>query len=65
MPIRLMCCRVENLRLRDRAGLTVQSGIPLSTLVAQQLTKTLAKYLIFGRGDLGRTPVTGNRRRSR
>jgi hypothetical protein len=41
------------------AGLTVQSGIPLSTLVAQQAYQNPGEVPIFGRGDLGRTPVTG------
>jgi len=41
------------------AGLTVQSGIPLSTLVAQQAYQNQGEVPIFGRGDLGRTPVTG------
>jgi hypothetical protein len=40
-------------------GLTVQSGIPLSTLVAQQAYQNPGEVPIFGRGDLGRTPVTG------
>src|SRR5712691_372670 len=40
-------------------GLTVQSGIPLSTLVAQQAYQNPGEVPIFGRGNLGRTPVTG------
>jgi hypothetical protein len=40
-------------------GLTVQSGIPLTTLVAQQAYANQGEVPIFGRGDLGRSPVTG------
>jgi hypothetical protein len=40
-------------------GLTVQSGIPLTTLVAQQAYQNPGEVPIFGRGDLGRSPVTG------
>jgi hypothetical protein len=40
-------------------GVTVQSGIPLSTLVAQQAYQNQGEVPIFGRGNLGRTPVTG------
>jgi hypothetical protein len=40
-------------------GLTVQSGIPLTTLVAQQAYQNAGEVPIFGRGDLGRSPVTG------
>jgi hypothetical protein len=40
-------------------GLTVQSGIPLTTLVAQQAYQNQGEVPIFGRGDLGRSPVTG------
>ncbi|MFI5096715.1 MAG: TonB-dependent receptor domain-containing protein [Candidatus Acidiferrales bacterium] len=40
-------------------GLKVQSGIPLTTLVAQQAYQNPGEVPIFGRGDLGRTPVTG------
>jgi hypothetical protein len=41
-------------------GLTVQSGIPLTTLVAQQAYQNQGEVPIFGRGNLGRSPVTGN-----
>lgn len=40
-------------------GVTVQSGIPLTTLVAQQAYQNQGEVPIFGRGDLGRSPVTG------
>jgi len=41
------------------AGVTVQSGIPLTTLVAQQAYQNQGEVPFFGRGDLGRSPVTG------
>jgi hypothetical protein len=41
------------------AGVNVQSGIPLSTLVAQQAYQNAGEVPFFGRGDLGRSPVTG------
>jgi outer membrane receptor for ferrienterochelin and colicin len=41
------------------SGLTVQSGVPLTTLVAQQAYQNAGEVPFFGRGDLGRTPVTG------
>lgn len=41
------------------SGLTVQSGVPLTTLVAQQAYQNPGEVPIFGRGDLGRAPVTG------
>jgi len=40
-------------------GVTVQSGVPLTTLVAQQAYQNPGEVPIFGRGDLGRSPVTG------
>jgi hypothetical protein len=40
-------------------GVTIQSGIPLTTLVAQQAYQNQGEVPIFGRGDLGRSPVTG------
>jgi Carboxypeptidase regulatory-like domain/TonB-dependent Receptor Plug Domain len=40
-------------------GVTVQSGVPLTTLVAQQGYQNPGEVPIFGRGDLGRSPVTG------
>jgi hypothetical protein len=41
------------------SGLTVQSGVPLTTLIAQQAYQNAGEVPIFGRGDLGRSPVTG------
>jgi hypothetical protein len=41
-------------------GVSVQSGIPLTTLVAQQAYQNFGEVPIFGRGDLGRSPVTGS-----
>ncbi|MGO9641643.1 MAG: carboxypeptidase regulatory-like domain-containing protein [Candidatus Acidiferrales bacterium] len=40
-------------------GLTVQSGVPLTTLAAQQLYVNAGEVPINGRGDLGRSPITG------
>jgi len=40
-------------------GVRVQSGVPLSTLVAQQAYQNAGEVPFFGRGDLGRSPVTG------
>src|SRR5216684_982318 len=40
-------------------GVRVQSGVPLTTLVAQQAYQNPGEVPIFGRGDLGRSPVTG------
>src|SRR5260370_16769522 len=42
------------------AGVNVQSGIPLTTLVAQQAYQNAGEVPFFGRGDLGRSPVTGS-----
>lgn len=41
-------------------GVSVLSGNPLSTLVAQQAYVQPGEVPIFGRGDLGRSPVTGS-----
>ena len=41
-------------------GVTVRSGNPLSTLVAQQAYQNAGEVPILGRGDLGRSPVTGS-----
>jgi hypothetical protein len=41
------------------SGLTVQSGVPLTTLIAQQAYQNPGEVPFFGRGDLGRSPVTG------
>ena len=40
-------------------GVRVQSGVPLTTLVAQQAYQNPGEVPLFGRGDLGRAPVTG------
>ena len=40
-------------------GVRVQSGVPLTTLVAQQAYQNAGEVPLFGRGDLGRAPVTG------
>jgi hypothetical protein len=40
-------------------GVRVQSGVPLSTLAAQQAYVNTGEVPLFGRGDLGRAPVTG------
>jgi carboxypeptidase family protein len=41
------------------AALNVESGIPLTTLAAQQAYGNPGEVPIFGRGDLGRSPTTG------
>jgi hypothetical protein len=41
------------------SGVRVQSGVPLTTLVAQQAYQNQGEVPINGRGDLGRAPVTG------
>jgi hypothetical protein len=41
------------------AGVRVQSGVPLTTLVAQQAYQNAGEVPINGRGDLGRAPVVG------
>lgn len=41
-------------------GVTIQSGVPLTTLVAQQAYQNPGEVPLFGRGDLGRAPVTGS-----
>jgi hypothetical protein len=41
------------------AGLRIQSGVPLTTLAAQQAYQNPGEVPIFGRGDLGRAPVVG------
>jgi len=40
-------------------GVKIQSGLPLTTLVAQQPYVNTGEVPLFGRGDLGRGPVTG------
>jgi Carboxypeptidase regulatory-like domain len=40
-------------------GVRIQSGLPLTTLVAQQPYVNTGEVPINGRGDLGRGPVTG------
>jgi hypothetical protein len=41
------------------ANLAVESGIPWTTLAAQQTYGNPGEVPLFGRGDLGRSPVTG------
>ena len=41
-------------------GVSVLSGNPLTTLVAQQAYVQPGEVPVFGRGDLGRSPVTGS-----
>jgi hypothetical protein len=41
------------------AGLNVLSGIPLTTLYAQQIYGNAGEVPVNGRGDLGRSPVIG------
>jgi hypothetical protein len=41
------------------AGLTVLSGNPLTALYAQQAYQNPGEVPLFGRGNLGRSPVTG------
>jgi hypothetical protein len=40
-------------------GVKIQSGLPLTTLAAQQVYVNTGEVPLFGRGDLGRGPVTG------
>jgi Carboxypeptidase regulatory-like domain len=40
-------------------AVTVQSGLPLTTLAAQEIYGNQGEVPLFGRGDLGRSPVTG------
>ena len=41
-------------------GVKIQSGVPLTTLAAQQAYQNQGEVPVFGRGDLGRAPVTGS-----
>jgi hypothetical protein len=41
------------------ANLVVESGIPLTTLAAQQTYGNAGEVPLYGRGDLGRSPTTG------
>jgi len=41
------------------AGLNIESGVPFSTLVAQEIYGNAGEVPLYGRGDLGRGPVTG------
>jgi Carboxypeptidase regulatory-like domain/TonB dependent receptor-like, beta-barrel len=41
-------------------GVKVSSGVPLTTLVAQQAYQNPGEVPLFGRGDLGNAPVTGS-----
>jgi hypothetical protein len=40
-------------------GVKIQTGLPLTTIVAQQPYVNTGEVPLFGRGDLGRGPVTG------
>ena len=40
-------------------GVRIQSGVPLTTLTAQEAYQDSGEVPQFGRGDLGRAPVTG------
>jgi Carboxypeptidase regulatory-like domain len=40
-------------------GVKIQSGVPLTTLAAQEDYQNSGEVPTFGRGDLGRAPVTG------
>ena len=40
-------------------GVRIQSGIPWTTLAAQQAYQNAGEVPLFGRGDLGRSPMTG------
>ncbi|HLJ23980.1 MAG TPA: carboxypeptidase regulatory-like domain-containing protein [Candidatus Acidoferrales bacterium] len=40
-------------------GVKIQSGLPFTTLIAQEPYVNTGEVPIFGRGDLGRGPVTG------
>jgi hypothetical protein len=40
-------------------GIRAQSGIPLTTLAAQEIYGNQGEVPLFGRGDLGRSPFTG------
>ena len=41
-------------------GVKIQAGTPLTTLAAQQAYQNAGEVPVFGRGDLGRAPVTGS-----
>ncbi|MGB9243893.1 MAG: carboxypeptidase regulatory-like domain-containing protein [Candidatus Acidiferrales bacterium] len=41
-------------------GVKVQSGVPLTTLAAQQAYQNPGEVPIYGRGDLGNAPVVGS-----
>jgi hypothetical protein len=41
-------------------GVKISSGVPLTTLAAQQAYQNPGEVPIYGRGDLGRAPVTGS-----
>jgi hypothetical protein len=40
-------------------GVKIQSGVPLTTLAAQEDYQNFGEVPVYGRGDLGRSPVTG------
>jgi hypothetical protein len=41
-------------------GLKMQTGVPLTTLAAQQAYQNAGEVPVFGRGDLGRAPMTAS-----
>ena len=41
-------------------GLKMQTGVPLTTLAAQQAYQNQGEVPVFGRGDLGRAPMTAS-----
>jgi hypothetical protein len=41
------------------SGFKLQTGVPLTTLAAQEAYGNFGEVPLFGRGDLGRAPVTG------
>jgi hypothetical protein len=41
------------------AGVNIESGVPLTTLAAQEVYGNAGEVPIHGRGDLGRSPVIG------
>ena len=41
-------------------GVTVATGVPLTTLAAQEAYQNQGEVPLFGRGDLGRAPLTGS-----
>ena len=41
-------------------GLKMQTGVPLTTLAAQEAYQNPGEVPLFGRGDLGRAPLTAS-----